>query len=74
MPDSERPEHLRAHAWFAGYAPRVNPEIALAVLVEHGGGGGQAAAPIAGAILRAYFAEKSKRKVKGVKQASLVRH
>ncbi len=30
--NSERPEHLRTHAWFVGFAPRVNPEIALAVL------------------------------------------
>lgn len=74
MPESERPDHLRAHAWFVGYAPKVNPEIAVAVLVEHGGGGGLAAAPIAGAIFLAYFAEKSKRKAKGVQQASLVRH
>ncbi len=74
MPDSERPEHLRPHAWFVGYAPNVNPEIVVAVLVEHGGGGGQAAAPIAGSIFRAYFAEKSKRKAEGVQQASLVRY
>jgi penicillin-binding protein 2 len=72
--DSERPEHLRAHAWFVGFAPRVNPEIAVAVLVEHGGGGGRAAAPIAGEIFKTYFQESSKRKAKGVQQASLARH
>jgi penicillin-binding protein 2 len=37
----------RDHAWFAGYAPAKSPEIAIVVLVEHGGGGGKNAAPIA---------------------------
>jgi penicillin-binding protein 2 len=37
----------RDHAWFAGYAPSTSPEIAIVVLVEHGGGGGTNAVPIA---------------------------
>jgi penicillin-binding protein 2 len=53
--DQERPKHLRNHGWFVGYAPKVNPEIAIAVLVEHGGGGGVAAAPIAQQIMKVYF-------------------
>lgn len=53
--DANRPEYLRNHGWFVGFAPRAKPELAIAVLVEHGGAGGQAAAPIAGEILRAYF-------------------
>lgn len=36
----------RAHAWFAGFAPAGDPQIAVIVLVEHGGGGGRNAAPI----------------------------
>jgi penicillin-binding protein 2 len=31
----------RDHAWFAGYAPSENPEIAFVVLLEHGGSGGK---------------------------------
>lgn len=46
----------KAHAWFAGYAPAEDPEIALAVVVEHGGGGGAVAAPIAREVFRRYFA------------------
>jgi penicillin-binding protein 2 len=72
--DSERPEHLRSHGWFVGFAPRVNPEIALAVLVEHGGGGGQAAAPIAGEIFKTYFEKVTKQKGKHAQQASLARN
>ena len=41
------PEHLRDHAWYIGFAPAENPTIALAVLVENGGFGGQSAAPVA---------------------------
>lgn len=43
----------RAHAWFVGYAPADNPQVAFAVLVEYGGGGGSAAAPIARDIVQA---------------------
>jgi penicillin-binding protein 2 len=37
----------RDHAWFISYAPADRPQIAIAVLVEHGGHGGEAAAPMA---------------------------
>lgn len=37
----------RDHAWFAGYSPVSSPEIAVVVLVEHGGGGGKNAVPVA---------------------------
>jgi cell division protein FtsI/penicillin-binding protein 2 len=39
-----------------GVAPVDNPEIAIAVFIEHGGGGGVAAAPLGGELLTAYFA------------------
>jgi peptidoglycan glycosyltransferase len=41
----------RDHAWFICFAPAEHPEIALAVVVEHGGQGGRVAAPIARQIL-----------------------
>ncbi len=40
-------ERLRDHAWYIAYAPADKPQIALAVLVENGGFGAQAAAPVA---------------------------
>jgi penicillin-binding protein 2 len=49
---------LLDHSWFAGFAPRDNPEIALVAFVEHGGKGGENAAPMAREMLRAYFAAK----------------
>jgi penicillin-binding protein 2 len=53
--DLERWNPNAAHAWFAGWAPADDPEIAIIVLVEHGGAGGQVAWPIAKQILEGYF-------------------
>ncbi|MCP4114057.1 MAG: penicillin-binding protein 2 [Desulfobacteraceae bacterium] len=50
--------HLRDHAWFVCYAPAENPVIAVSVIIEHGEHGSTAAAPVAGAVLRAYLEEK----------------
>ena len=47
------------HAWFVATAPVESPEVVVVVLVEHGGMGGQVAAPLAGQILRGIFLEKS---------------
>jgi penicillin-binding protein 2 len=49
------PELLRDHAWFVSFAPYEKPEIALSVMVEHGGHGGAAAAPIAKRAIEAYL-------------------
>ncbi len=48
-------ERLRDHAWFIAYAPADKPRIALAVLVENGGFGAAAAAPIAKAVMDYYL-------------------
>jgi penicillin-binding protein 2 len=48
----------RDHAWFVGYAPAEKPEIAFAIVVEHGGHGGTTAAPVARKVLEVYFAER----------------
>ncbi len=45
----------RKHAWFIAFAPADDPVIALAVLVENGGGGSKVAAPIARQIIDAYL-------------------
>ncbi len=47
--------HHRDHALFVCFAPVEAPTIAIAVVVEHGGHGGESAAPIAGALLEMYF-------------------
>ena len=46
---------IQPRAWFAGFAPLDDPRIALAVLVDHGGSGGAAAAPVALAIFEKFF-------------------
>ena len=52
-------ERLRDHAWFIAYAPADKPRIALAVLVENGGFGARAAAPIARKVLDYYLLGKT---------------
>jgi len=43
---------LRDHAWFVAFAPADDPRYAMSVLVEHGGFGAAAAAPIAREVMR----------------------
>jgi len=57
----EIPWRFRDHAWFAAFAPYNDPEIAIAVLVEHGGHGGSTAAPIARQAIEFYL-DKIKKK------------
>lgn len=52
------PYQFRDHALFVAFAPYDKPEVAVAVIVEHGEHGGSAAAPIAAKLLRAYFETK----------------
>lgn len=47
--------HGSAHAWFIGFAPAQNPEIALAVIVENAGSGGTVAGPIARDVILQYL-------------------
>ena len=53
--EDEVPYKYRDHAWFVAFAPYEKPEIAVAVLVEHGGHGGTTAAPIAKKVFKKYF-------------------
>ncbi len=43
------------HSWFVCFAPKENPQIAIAVLVENGGYGGDVAAPIARQVMEYFF-------------------
>ena len=58
--DSDR-EELEDHAWFIGFAPFDDPQIAVGVFVENGGRGGAAAAPVAQAVMQVYFDKKEGR-------------
>ena len=49
------PTEYNDHAWFVALATTENPVLAIAVLVENGGHGGSAAAPIAGELIKAYL-------------------
>jgi penicillin-binding protein 2 len=52
----------RDHAWFVAYAPVENPQVAIVVLVEHGGHGGEAAAPMAKKVFEKYIEMKNQPK------------
>jgi len=54
---AENPQGEKTHALFVACAPIDDPVIAIAVVAENAGHGGSIAAPIAGKILRYYFAE-----------------
>ena len=58
--EDEIPEEFRDHALFIAFAPVEEPEIALAVIVENGGGGSKTAAPIARELLDHYFRRHEK--------------
>jgi penicillin-binding protein 2 len=58
----EVPEHLRDHALFIAFAPVEAPRIAIAVVVEHGGAGSKAAAPVARATLDVWLDQEMERK------------
>ncbi len=53
--EKDTPKAFRDHAWFVSYAPFENPSIAVAVLVEHSGHGGSAAAPLARELIEAFI-------------------
>ena len=56
--DLEKWNPAASHAWFAGWAPAEDPELAIVVMIEHGGSGGTNAWPIAQRIFDNYFAKK----------------
>lgn len=56
-----RSRNFSDNAWFVGYAPRRNPEIVIAVLVEHGEHGSSVSAPIARDIVKRYYEKKAQR-------------
>jgi penicillin-binding protein 2 len=66
LEEDEIPIRNRDHAWFVAFAPVEAPEIVVSVLVEHGGHGGSAAAPIAQKVLARYFEKQRERNEEAV--------
>jgi len=61
------------HAWFVSFAPVDKPEIVVVVFVEHGGGGGRVAAPIAKEVLDCFFKNRPSAEISSVSNSFLVR-
>ena len=53
--EGKLPRELKDHALFIAFAPVENPQIAVSVVVEHGGHGGSTAAPIARKVMDQYL-------------------
>ncbi len=51
-------DKTKSHAWFTGFAPYDDPKIAVTVIVEGGGSGGETAVPIARMVFDRYFEKK----------------
>lgn len=62
---------MKSHAFFVAFAPRDNPKIAIAVLVENSGYGGTFAAPIAGLLIEKYLHDTISLKKKPVVKTML---
>lgn len=67
-PEGEKEEEKRKrkylpHAWFIGYAPSEQPEIAVSVLIEHGEHGSSTAGPIAREVMMTYLNRKAAKAV-----------
>jgi penicillin-binding protein 2 len=56
--EEDLPPEQRDHSWFIGFAPLSHPEVAFAVIVEHGGHGSQAAAILVREALEAFFGHR----------------
>ncbi|HKD70221.1 MAG TPA: penicillin-binding protein 2 [Candidatus Binataceae bacterium] len=53
--EEDLPERYRDHGWFIAYAPGNDPRIAISCVIEHGGHGGSAAAPVVRQVMLRYF-------------------
>ena len=72
--DDDIPKEFRDHALFIAYAPAEDPYIAIAVIVEHGGGGGKNAAPVAQKIIARYKELREQRQSAGLPVESQYRY
>ncbi len=53
--DDKTPDQFKDHAWFIAFAPKEHPKIAAACIIEHGGHGGSASAPVVHDVFQRYF-------------------
>jgi penicillin-binding protein 2 len=53
--DDKTPDQFRDHAWFIAFAPKEHAQIAVACIIEHGGHGGSASAPIVHDVMQRFF-------------------
>ena len=72
MDDEAKAKRLfQNHAWFVAFGPAEDPEISVLALVEHGGGGSKAAAPVVRKILSYYIDNIYKPNSEGTQKLSI---
>jgi penicillin-binding protein 2 len=69
---AEHDKGKKTNSWFVGFAPAENPRIAICVLVEEAGHGGDVAAPLASQVIKAYLS-KAPVKTPAASSAALAR-
>lgn len=67
---TEHRKGIKTHGWFVGFAPLKNPQIAICVLIEEAGHGGDVAAPIAGMAVSHFLNRQKSRKAAAAKRIS----
>jgi membrane peptidoglycan carboxypeptidase len=65
------PYDLRDHAWFVAFAPVEEPRIAVCVMLEHGGHGGSAAAPVVRQVMEEFFRLEKEAETAGGKKEGI---
>ncbi|MCG8463944.1 MAG: penicillin-binding protein 2 [Xanthomonadales bacterium] len=70
--EEEVAQHLRHNALFIAFAPVEDPQIAVAIVVEHGGSGSRSAAPVARAVIDAWHANNERSSA--ISQVTNTRH
>jgi penicillin-binding protein 2 len=67
---SDTTKDMRDNAWFVGFAPRVDPEIVVVAMVEHGVHGANEA-PIVRDVIKAYFDKKARLEARQQQQTAM---
>jgi penicillin-binding protein 2 len=68
LEEDKIPFKLRDHAWFVAFAPYDQPQIAVVVMIEHGGHGGSTCAPLAREMIKTYL------EIQGITEPSSPNH
>jgi len=64
MAEGSQTKGPKDHAWFVAYAPYIEPKVGISVIIEHGGHGGETAAPVAKTVIESFLLSNETKKDK----------